>query len=289
VNERYRLIQQLASAHPIAMLCVMLEVSSSGYYGWRTRVPCRRQREDAQLTVELHAVFEQSRRTYGRPRLTRALRIAGHVHGQRRIGRLMRAAGLCARPRRRFRPQTTQSKHNGPIAPNRLAQRSGPPTGPDQVWAVDITYLPTTEGWLFLAIVLDLYSRRIVGWAFDSSMPTALPLAALQMALHQRRPAPGLLHHSDLGCQYASEQYRRLLQCHGLQASMSRTGNPYDNASVESFFSTFKTECLRPSELSSPKLTKAIAFDYIESFYNTTRLHSSIDYQSPVDFEAAIH
>ena len=250
---------------------------------------CRRQREEARLTVELQSAFEQSRRTYGRPRLQRALKARGHCHGERRIVRLMRAGGLCARSRRRFVPRTTQSRHDGPIAPNRLAERLAPPTRPDEVWAVDMTYIETTEGWLFLAIVLDLHSRKVVGWAFAQSLHTALPLAALRMALGQRRPARGLLHHSDRGCQYASEEYRGLLHTHGLEASMSRTGNPYDNAALESFFSTLKTECLHRHCPSTRMETQTLAFDYIETFYNRTRLHSALGYQSPVDFENHQH
>ena len=289
MTTRYREIQELAGAHCVAVLCPLLGVSRSGYDGWRQRAPSRRQNEEARLTKELMDVFEQSRRTYGRPRLTRALQARGHRHGERRIGRLMRAAGLCARTRRRFVPKTTQSRHDGPIAPNRLAQRAAPPTRPDEVWGVDMTYLETTEGWLFLAVVLDLHSRKVVGWAFAESLHTSLPLAALRMALGQRRPARGLLHHSDRGCQYASAEYRRLLSVHGLDASMSRTGNPYDNAWVESFFSTLKTECLHRSSPATRLETQALAFDYIETFYNRPRLHSALGYQSPVDFENSNH
>ena len=289
MTRRYREIQQLAAAHRVAVLCPLLGVSRSGYYDWRGRAPSRRQSEDARLTEELKRAFEQSRRTYGRPRLRHALAARGHCHGERRIGRLMRAAGLRARTRRRFVPQTTQSRHDGPIAPNRLAQRAAPPTRPDEVWAVDMTYIETSEGWLFLAIVLDLHSRKVVCWAFAQSLHTALPLAALRMALAQRRPARGLLHHSDRGCQYASDEYRSLLQAHGLEASMSRTGNPYDNAAMESFFSTLKTECLHRRCPATRSETQALTFDYIESFYNRTRFHSALGYQSPVDFENTNH
>ena len=289
MTTRYRELQELATAHRVAVLCPLLGVSRSGYYGWRGRAPSRRQSEDAQLTEELKSAFEQSRRTYGRPRLKRALHARGHCHGERRIGRLMRAAGLCARPRRRFVPKTTQSRHNGPIAPNRLAERAAPPTRPDQVWSVDMTYIETGEGWLFLAVVLDLHSRKVVGWAFAESLHTALPLAALRMALGQRRPPRGLLHHSDRGCQYASAEYRSLLSAHGLETSMSRTGNPYDNAWLESFFSTLKTECLHRHSPATRLETQALAFDYIETFYNRTRLHSALGYQSPGDFENSNH
>lgn len=285
MTTRYREIQQLASAHPVAVLCPLLGVSRSGYYGWRQRAPSRRQREDAQITEDLKIAFEQSRRTYGRPRLTRALCARGQFHGERRIGRLMGVAGLCARPRRRFVPKTTQSRHDGPIAPNRLAERTAPPTRPDEVWSVDMTYIETGEGWLFLAIVLDLHSRKVVGWAFAQSLHTALPLAALRMALGQRRPARGLLHHSDRGCQYASAEYRSLLGAHGLEASMSRTGNPYDNALAESFVATLKTECFGTSIPPTRAAAELMAFDYIETFYNRRRRHSSLGYLSPLNFE----
>jgi transposase InsO family protein len=270
----------------VGLLCQELTVSRSGYYDWRRRAPSPRQQEDARLLTELHRTFLQARRAYGRPRLTRALRAQGHPCGERRIGRLMRQANLCARRRGRFRPRTTDSRHAGPIAPNRLPERLATLTGPDQIWAVDMTYLETTAGWLYLAIVLDRYSRRVVGWAFDSKMPTALPQAALEMALHHRRPPRGLLHHSDRGCQYASAAYRTVLHSHGLEASMSRTANPYDNAVVESFFSTLKTECCRQHPLSSPSSTRAFIFDYIETFYNRSRLHSALGFLSPVDFES---
>lgn len=286
MSDRYRQIQRLESQHAVLALCRLLTVSRSGYYDWRRRTPSRRQQEDARLLPELQRTFLHARRAYGRPRLTRALRAQGHHHGERRIGRLMRQAGLCARTRARFRPRTTDSRHTGPIAPNRLPERTLALTAPNQIWAVDMTCLETTAGWLYLAIVLDRYSRRIVGWAFDSKMPTALPQAALEMALHHRRPPRGLLHHSDRGSQYASAAYRAVLRTHGLEASMSRTANPYDNAIVESFFSTLKTECCRQHPVANPAATKAFIFDYIETFYNRSRLHSALGFLSPVDFES---
>jgi putative transposase len=288
VKARYQQVDRLTMEHPVGLLCRLLAVSRSGYYHWRGRVPSQRQQQDAQLTQELLRAFAQSRSTYGRPRLTRHLQKLGHRHSQRRVGRLMRAAGLCARQRRRHRPQTTQSHHDGPIAPNRLPDAL-PPSRTNQVWAVDITYLQTGEGWLFLAVVLDLYSRRVVGWAFNPTLASELALAALRMALQQRRPEHGTLHHSDRGCQYASAAYRNLLAEHGLVASMSRTGNPYDNAKMESFFSSLKTECLHHCVLASHAQAQAVTFDYIEAFYNRQRLHSALDYQSPVDFENKKH
>jgi len=288
VSERYAHVQQLAAEHPVMMLCALLGVSRSGYYEWRDRGPGPRQQEDARLAQQIEALFVEKRRTYGRVRLTHELRARGQACGQRRVRRLMRTQGLCARPRRRYRPQTTDSRHDLPIAPNLLGKRPAP-SRPDTVWVSDLTYLPTTTGWLFLAVVLDLCSRRVVGWAFSHQLNTSLALAALRMALAQRRPAPGLLHHSDRGCQYASQAYRAELAAHGLVTSMSRSGNPYDNATMESFYATLKTECLHPQPLASPADTQAQVFDYLEAFYNRERLHSALGYKSPVDFEQQIN
>ena len=220
MNDRHAHIQQWAPEHRVTMLCALLGVSRSGYYHWRGG-PSPRQQEDARLSQEVEAVFVEKRRTYGRVRLTHELRSRGHTCGERRVGRLMRVKNLQARPRRRFRPRTTDSRHDSPIAPNRLAQRPAPPSRPNEVWVTDFTFIPTREGWLFLAVVLDLYSRRVVGWAFGTELTAALARAALQMALHHRRPSSGLLHHSDRGSQYASADYRALLATHGLVASMS--------------------------------------------------------------------
>ena len=284
MNDRYAHIQQLALEHQVTMLCALLGVARSAYYDWRGG-PGPRQQEDARLSQEVEAVFIEKRRTYGRVRLTHELRARGHTCGERRVGRLMRAKDLHARPRRRFRPQTTDSRHDGPIAPNRLAERPAPPSRPNEVWVTDFTFIPTREGWLFLAVVLDLYSRRVVGWAFGTELTAVLARAALQMALHHRRPQAGLLHHSDRGCQYASADYRALLATHGLVASMSRTGNPYDNAAMESFYSTLKIECLHRQELTTRAEARAVTFDFIEAFYNRGRSHSALGYKSPVDFE----
>jgi putative transposase len=288
VKDRRAHIQQLAPEHRVTMLCALLGVSRSAYYDWRGgKSP--RQKEDARLSQEVEAVFVEKRRTYGRVRLTHELRARGHTCGQRRVGRLMRAKGLQARPRRRFRPQTTDSRHDGPIAPNGLAQRTAPPSRPDEVWVTDFTYIPTGEGWLFLAVVLDLYSRRVVGWAFGPALTTALARAALQMALRHRQPEAGLLHHSDRGCQYASADYRALLAAHGLVPSMSRSGNPYDNAAMESFYSTLKIECLHRQKLATQAQAQAVTFDYLETFYNRERIHSALGYKSPVDFEQQLN
>lgn len=284
MNDRPAHLQRLAPEHPVTLLCALLDVSCSGYHHWRGG-PGPRQQEEARLSQEVEAVFVEKRRTYGRLRLTHELKARGHACGERRVSRLRRAKNLPARPPRRFRPQTTDRRPDDPLAPNRLAERPAPPSRPDEVWVTDFTYLETGEGWLFLAVVLDLYSRRVVGWAFGPARNTALARAALRMALTPRRPQPGLLQHSDRGCQYASADYRALLAAHGLAASMSRTGNPDDNAARESFYSTLKTECLHRQELGTRAEGRAVTFDYIETFYNRGRLHSALGYKSPVDFE----
>ena len=289
MNDRYAHVQQLASTHPVVGLCALLGVSRSGYYAWHGRGPSPRQQEDARLGEQIETLFRQTRQVYGRLRLTHALRARGQTCGPRRVGRLMRARGLCARPRPRFRPQTTDSRHAGPIAPNRLAERPAAPTRPNQVWVTDFTYIPTAEGWLFLAVVLDRHSRRVVGWAFGVGLTSALAVAALGMALRQRHPARGVLHHSDRGCQYASADYRAYLSQHGLVPSMSRSGNPYDNAAMESFYSTLKIECLHRQDFATRAEAQAVAFDYIETFYNRERFHSALGYKSPVDFEQPLN
>lgn len=290
MNERYRQVKRLEGQHPVKGICQLLAVSRSGFYDWRGRSPSRRQEVDAQICGKLKAIFEQSRRTYGRPRLTHILRTQeGMRHGNNRISRLMRLIGLRARSRRRYRPQTTQSRHEGPIAPNRLAQRQGTASCANQVWVNDMTYIETGEGWLFLSVVMDLYSRRVVGWAFHETLVTNGPLKAIQMALDHRRPQANLLHHSDRGCQYASTEYRGLLKENNIEPSMSRTGNPYDNAAMESFFSTLKTECLHQNKPATRSQARILLFDYIEVFYNRVRIHSALGYQSPVDFETKLN
>ncbi len=284
MKERYQLIKQLAGEHSVQVLCQTLLVSRAGYYAWRRGRPIRRAQEDAQITALLRQEHLQSRSTYGRPRLLARLRSLGHRHGAKRIARLMKAAQLSGRPRRRFLPCTTQSNHCGPIAPNLLARRSSP-TMADEVWITDLTYVQTAEGWLYVSAILDRFSRRVVGWAFGSSLDTSLPLAALHMALRHRRPRSGLVHHSDRGCQYASSQYREQLHRHGLHPSMSRAANCYDNATMESFWSTLKQELVYRHRFLTRAQASAAIFDYIQTFYNPVRLHSALGYESPVDFE----
>jgi putative transposase len=284
MNQRYQLIKQLAGEHSVQALCRTLRVSRAGYYVWLRGRSSHRAQKDAQLSALLQQEHQQSRSTYGRPRLQARLRSLGHRHGGKRIARLMKAARLCGRPRRRFVPCTTQSNHSGPIAPNLLAQRNAP-TMADEVWITDLTYVQTAEGWLYVSAILDRFSRRVVGWAFGPSLDATLPLAALRMAVRHRKPRSGLVHHSDRGCQYASSQYREQLHLHGLHPSMSRAANCYDNATMESFWSTLKQELVYRHKFLTRAQASAAIFDYIQTFYNPIRLHSALGYKSPVDFE----
>lgn len=272
--------------HPVRTLCQTLAVSTSGYYGWqaRQRMPGVRALADQALLQQLQVWHERSRHTYGSPRLQVLLRQAGQRHGRNRIARLMRLGGLCGRQKRRYRLHTTDSRHDFPIAPNRLAQTPAP-SAANQVWVADVTYLPTAQGWLYLAAVLDLYSRKIVGWATSPRNDTALVLQAWHMARQHRRPPRHLLFHSDRGSTYASADFRAALQQAKVISSMSRAGNCYDNATMESFWSTLKWELVYRNPFSSRAHAQACLFDYIEVFYNRQRLHSALNYRSPVDFE----
>ncbi len=274
--------------HSIRQLCQAFEVSPSGYYDWGRRQgqPCQRQQQDQRLTVQIGHIHEQSRQTYGAPRVQMELRSQGQRHGCNRIGRLMREQGLCGRQQKRYRVQTTDSRHAEPIAPNRLAEAPAP-TGPDQLWVADITYVATAAGWVYVAAILDLYSRRIVGWAVSQQINTSLVLMALSMALTHRQPPAGLIFHSDRGVQYASADYRRALAAAGLVASMSRKANCYDNATMEAFWSTLKLELIYRRQFEDAGQLRPALFDYIEVFYNRLRLHSALGYQTPTGFEGA--
>jgi putative transposase len=270
--------------HAITELCEAFAVSRSGYYRWRDAVPCARAREDARITEVLCTAHRRSRETYGRPRLARELRAQGMRHSQRRIARLMRAARLHGVQRGCFRPQTTDSDHGREPAPNWLGQMPMP-SAPNQIWVADITYVWTEEGWLYVAGVLDLCSRRIVGLASAGHLETSLPEAALRQAVLGRELPAGLLHHSDRGVQYASEHYRRMLELHGITPSMSRRANCYDNAHMESFWGTLKAELISRRRFATRHEAWLAIFDYVETFYNRVRLHSALGYQSPVDYE----
>jgi transposase InsO family protein len=272
--------------YSILDLCEHLEVSSSGYYDWRNRrsVPGPRAQGNQILAKQIEEIHIRSRQTYGSPRIVEELRKQGFRHGRNRISSLMQAAGLQGRQKGRYRVQTTDSNHDQPIAPNRLAQASKA-TAPNQIWVADITYIQTQEGWLYLAAILDLYSRKIVGWAMSERIDTLLVLQALAMALLHRNPAANLLIHSDRGVQYASGDYRQALAQAGLIASMSRKGNCYDNAAMESFWSTLKLELVYRRGFDTRANARTQIFDYIEAFYNRQRSHSALAYCSPVDFE----
>ena len=261
----------------------MLRVTPSGFYAWRQRPPAPRAIEDARLTAHVRAAHAESRQTYGRLRLQRALRARGLYVGEKRVRRLMRAAQLHARGRRRFRV-TTDSTHALPVARNYLARRFAI-AETNRVWAADLTALPLETGWCYLAVVLDLASRRVVGWALAPTQHTDVALTALSRALATRPVAPGLLHHSDRGVQYASSAYQHVLRTHGVIASMSRAGDCWDNAPVESFFSGVKAEATPPDGWGSYEQATATVAAHID-FYNRTRLHSAIGYRSPIDFEA---
>ena len=266
-------------------MCEVLGVSSSGYYDWRNRGPSERQREDARLTERIHEIFEDSRGTYGSPRIHAQLQDEGVGVGRNRVARLMREAGLRAcQPRRSKR--TTDSSHGYSVASNTL-DRQFESDAPNEVWVADITYVETGEGWLYLAAVIDLYSRKVVGWSMDKRMPSSLCCDALEMAVLRQGGSPGWLHHSDRGTQYASGEYRDLLETHQMECSMSRTGECLDNAVAESFFGTLKTELVHRCRFATRQEAKDAIFEYIEVFYNRKRRHSAIDYKSPVDYETA--
>jgi putative transposase len=280
---KYGFIADYASAFEVKLMCRVLEVSVSGYYAWRVRRPSRREKANAGLLSEIRAIHSHSRRTYGSPRIHAALAQRGIACNHKRVERLMRLDGLRGWERRTKRPSTTQSQHDYPIAAN-LLNRDFSATAPNQKWLADISYIDTQEGYLYLASLEDVFSRRIVGWAMADSLETSLVERALHMALTHRQPQTGLLHHSDRGSQYASHDYQRLLAQRQMTVSMSRTGNCYDNAMKESFFATLKAECA-----SQPFATRAAAhlaiFEFIEVWYNRQRLHSSLGYLSPQQFE----
>jgi putative transposase len=282
---RIACIARERGAYPVRLMCRLLGVSVAGFYAAQEREPSARARRDQTLRLQVRAVHTKSRRTYGAPRVHVELRTQGPV-AKKRVARLMREDGLVGlRPRRWVR--TTDSQHAHPVAPNVLNRQFGidQVTGLDRVWVSDLTYVPTREGWLYLAIVLDLASRRVVGWAMRETLDPDLALAALRMALADRRPAPGLLHHSDRGSQYACGEYRTLLTAHGLTASMSKKGDCWDNAVAERFFATLETEVIMEADWPTRDAARQAIFAYIETWYNRERRHSSLGYRSPVQYE----
>jgi putative transposase len=280
--QKYQLIAAHAEEYPVRVLCRVLGLARSGFYAWQKRPFSAHAARDQELVSTIRAAFVASRQTYGSPRVHAELRAQGVGCARKRVARLMRQTLLVARQRRRRR-STTDSRHDQAVAANLLA-RNFQVQAPDQVWVADISYIPTREGWLYLAVVLDLFARRVVGWATGVSLERELVLRALQDALARRRPHPGLLHHSDRGAQYASGDYQELLASTGIMASMSRKGNCWDNAVMESFFSTLKAE-LPQSVFESRAAARSAVFDYIERFYNRKRRHSSLGYATPLSFE----
>jgi len=270
--------------YSVAMMCRALEISRSGYYAWRERGPSTRAVEDARLSQQIASIHTESRRTYGSPRVHAELSDRGERTGRKRVARLMRAQQLWGRRKRRFR-RTTDSNHDQPIAAN-LVQRRFKVERPDACWVGDITYLWTAQGWLYLAVLIDLHSRRVVGWSMSEQIDAELALGALEMALGHRRPEQ-LVHHSDRGSQYASGAYRERLKKHGITASMSRRGDCYDNAVAESFFSTLKMELVYRTGWTTRLEARTEVHEYIEVFYNRRRRHSTLGYRTPVEFEHA--
>jgi putative transposase len=289
---KYACLTRHRREYPVRLMCRVLDVAPSGYYAWRRCGPTARAVADERLMLNVRVAFDRSNETYGAPRVHRELRADGLQVGKKRIARLMRQGGLVGHTPRRRGVSTTDSRHSEPIAPNVVARRFDvsefDPNGVravNRVWASDITYIPTTEGWLYLAVVLDLASRRVIGWAMREQVDAELALAALRMALETRRPSPGLIHHSDRGVQYACGEYRALLSTHQLIASMSRTGDCWDNAVVESFFATLERELIDRNRWPTRDAARRAIFRYIETWYNPHRRHSTLDYLSPAEYE----
>ncbi len=281
----FSLIDAERASYPVAMLCRMLGVSKSGYYAWRDRPPSRRTRRDALLTEKIREIHSSSRETYGYPRVHAELRSLGIGCGRRRVARLMKAAGLrgCTRGRRR----RTARRHSQAAPAQDLLRRNFVACRPNKVWLADITYVPTQEGFLYLAFILDTHSRRIVGWSMASHMKTELVVDALEMAVWRRRPAAGLVHHSDRGVQYTAISFGKRLEEVGIVPSMGRTGTALDNAMAESFVATLKTELVHRRRFPDREVARSTIFEYLEGFYNRRRLHSALNYRSPADYEEA--
>ena len=281
----YELVQSEKAQFPVGVLCTAVGVSRSAYYAWCRGTPSQRELENQRVLAEIRAIHVEHRERYGSPRVLAELRDRGHDVGKHRVARLMRENGLRARPRRRFR-RTTESGHRLPVAPNLLA-RCFTATAPNQAWVGDITYIWTAEGWSYLAVLLDLYSRRVVGWALRKSLARDLAVATLRHALSRRRPPAGLVHHTDRGCQYASAEYRLLLDKHGAECSMSGAGDCWDNAVAESFFATLKKELVHGCAFQTRSEAYDALSNYIDNYYNAKRRHSSAGNLSPINFELA--
>ena len=288
---RFRWIEGQRRSYPLAALCAALGVTRAGYYAWARRKeapPGPRAARREELVERIAGVHDESRGTYGSPRVYHELRSQGVAVCENTVAKLMREEGIRSKVRKRFKVRTTDSAHAHPVADNLLG-RDFFADAPDRKWGTDITYVPTDQGWLYLAVVLDLCSRKVVGWAMAEHLRAELCLDALDMALKRRRPGAGLVHHSDRGVQYACGEYRDLLRSRGIECSMSRAGDCYDNAAVESFFKTLKAELVYHEHYATRQQARRSIFEYVEVFYNRRRLHSSLGYQSPEQFEAAMN
>ena len=281
---RFRFIEQHARTYPVRLMCRVLQVSPSGYYAWRSRPESARAMANRSLLQEVQSLHARHQGRYGSPRIHAALRAQGHRVSRGRVERLMHRHGIRALARRRFRPTTTDSRHQLPTAPN-LLQQKFTASVPNRVWLADITYIPTGEGWLYPAAVLDLATRKVVGWAMRDHMRTELTLGALIMAIQRQRPGSGLLHHSDRGSQYAAEAYSRQLALVKAKPSMSRTGCCYDNAPMESFFHSLKVELVHQRHWTTRDEARRDLFGYIEGYYNRQRIHSALGYLTPEQAE----
>jgi putative transposase len=285
---KYKFIQSDLSMYNVSLCCAVLGVSTSGYYQSLRRGPSTRALRREELAVKIQAAHAENRGVYGSPRIYRVLVAQGESVCENTVAGVMKERQIRAKTKRKFVPRTTDSAHGQPVAGN-LLDRQFAASAPNKKWVGDITYIPTDQGWLYLAGVMDLCSRKIVGWSMAEHMETALITGALQMALLQRRPGAGLMHHSDRGVQYASEDYRHLLDLHGIKASMSAKGDCWDNACAESFWSTLKTELVNHEHYATREQARQSIFEYIEVFYNRKRLHSSLGYMSPEAFEAGLN
>lgn len=280
---RDHVINRHRDEYAVEVLCRVLDVSRSGSYAWQGRPLSTREQQDQHLSAQIRRVHQKSKGRYGAPRVHAELRAQGQRCGRKRVARLMRQEGLRGRGKRKYRV-TTNSEHAHPVAEHLVLQQFGA-LAPNTVWAADMTYVWTREGWLYLAVVIDLHSRRVVGWSMSERLTTDLPLAALQMAYERRRPPPGLRHHSDRGSQYASRAYRLALEGMGMTCSMSRKGNCWDNAVVESFFANLKREEVAETVYATRQEARSALFSYLEVFYNRERRHSSLGDLSPAEFE----
>jgi putative transposase len=279
----YAFMSENTKRYPLQTMCEVLKVARSGYYAWQRHGPSQRKQQDDRLAEQIGTIFIENRKAYGSPRITRELHKAGESPSRKRVARLMAEKGLIARPKRRYKV-TTQADPSQRAAPNLLA-REFTAAAPNLKWATDITYVPTAQGLLYLSVMLDLFSRRVVGWAMLPTLVADLVVLCLEMAILNRRPGGDLLIHSDRGSQYSAGDFRRMLSDYDFTQSMSRKGNCWDNAVVESFFASLKVECVYPLHFRTREHAQQEVFKYIETFYNPKRLHSTLDYVSPVEFE----